>query len=360
VIKVKKQKRVIVAAGVLCTVITVCVVSMIACGIEIEKSENDITQNVLRIANSVEHAPRPLLFVGDIMMGRYVEKRMNENGEVYPFALVHDLLKKHTVIANLEGPIPVVHEATPAFGFRFSFPLRAARILHSENIAAVSLANNHGFDMGEEGYVHTKKIVNTHGVVSFGSYDNSSLDYYSTKLGTTSVTVIGINMVSDVWDEKRVIENVQKIIRQQKYSVVVAFLHWGNEYSHTQTGTQREFAHKIIDSGVGVIVGSHSHVTQGVELYKGRPIFYSLGNFIFDQYFSDDVQQSIGIEVQKFGEDIVFAFVPFESNVSQVSVATGTKAEVILGVVKMNATIEMKKRLSGNELRIPVGALLNE
>jgi poly-gamma-glutamate synthesis protein (capsule biosynthesis protein) len=111
---------------------------------------------------------------------------------------------------------------------------------------------------------------------------------------------------------------------------------------------------------VGVIVGSHSHVTQGVELYKGRPIFYSLGNFIFDQYFSDDVQQSIGIEVQKFGEDIVFAFVPFESNVSQVSVATGTKAEVILGVVKMNATIEMKKRLSGNELRIPVGALLNE
>lgn len=315
--------------------------------------------SIVSVSSSVVRVPVPLLFVGDIMLGRYVEKRMNEYGGAYPFVQVRDLLKKHTVIANLEGPIPEVHEVTPAFGFRFSFPSRSASVLQSENIDAVTLANNHGFDMGKDGHSHTKKILSANEVVSFGSYDNTALDYYTTKLGTTSITVIGINMVSDMWNEKKVLDSVQKMVAEHDHSVVVAFLHWGNEYSHTQNSVQREFAHKLIDRGVGVIVGAHPHVTQGVEVYKGKPIFYSLGNFIFDQYFNDDVQESYGVEVQKFGDDLVFVALPFQSHRSQVSVATGTKADAIVDVIKRNSSAEVKKMFSGNELRIPISVMLN-
>jgi poly-gamma-glutamate synthesis protein (capsule biosynthesis protein) len=301
----------------------------------------------------------PLLFVGDIMLGRYVERLVVQHGDSYLLADVEDLLRSHTVIANLEGPIPEVHRPTPSNGFTFSFPKTTPQFLKDNHIAAVSLSNNHGLDQKMAGHEHTKKVLDDVGVVHFGANYTTTEDYFETQVGTTSIVIIGMNMISDSWNERRALEVAKRTSESHPDSILVVYIHWGNEYDHLQGSVQRIFARKLIESGVDVIIGSHPHVTQGIELYKGRPIFYSLGNFIFDQYFSEDVQESIGVGVQKFGEDMVFALLPFQSIRSQVSVATGTKAEAIMHVVKKNSSEEVKKMLSGNELRMPISVILN-
>lgn len=302
---------------------------------------------------------QPLLFVGDVMLGRYVEKLMNKNGDDYPFVHIADFLSSYVVIANLEGPIPQAHIPTPSQGFSFSFPQRTPLVLKNNNITAVSLANNHGLDQRLAGYEHTKKVLDGAGVAHFGANHTTADDYFETEVGTTSVIVFGVNMVGDTWNANYAVEVTKQLQASHPESILVAYVHWGNEYMHAQGVVQRGFAHKLIDSGVDVVVGAHPHVVQGVEKYQGKLIVYSLGNFIFDQYFDEAVEESIGLEMGRLGDDVVFMLRPFQSVRSQVSVATGTKAIKILNVVRTNSSKELQEELKMNEMRIPVLELLN-
>ncbi|HXK39418.1 MAG TPA: CapA family protein, partial [Candidatus Paceibacterota bacterium] len=78
---------------------------------------------------------------------------------------------------------------------------------------------------------------------------------------------------------------------------VAVFTHWGNEYEATHSSAQETFAHLLIDSGADLVVGAHPHVVQDVEIYKGKHIYYSLGNFVFDQYWNDAVQTGLMVLV---------------------------------------------------------------
>ena len=78
------------------------------------------------------------------------------------------------------------------------------------------------------------------------------------------------------------------------------YAHWGEEYAST-TDSQRSVAHAFIDSGADVVMGSHPHVIQEIEEYKGRPIFYSLGNFVFDQWWNDAVRDGLGVRMMLNG-----------------------------------------------------------
>ena len=71
--------------------------------------------------------------------------------------------------------------------------------------------------------------------------------------------------------------------RDNGSSIVIAYLHYGNEYSRSPNENQKKISHELINDGADIVIGSHTHVTQGVEMYNGKPIFYNLGNFIFDQ-----------------------------------------------------------------------------
>ena len=71
--------------------------------------------------------------------------------------------------------------------------------------------------------------------------------------------------------------------RENGSSIVIVYLHYGNEYSRSPNDNQIKISHELINDGADIVIGSHAHVTQGVEMYNGKPIFYNLGNFIFDQ-----------------------------------------------------------------------------
>ena len=84
------------------------------------------------------------------------------------------------------------------------------------------------------------------------------------------------------YDEEYAKEQIQEA-RDNGSSIVIAYLHYGNEYSRSPNEYQVNISHELIDNGADIVIGAHAHVTQGVEMYNGKPIFYNLGNFIFDQ-----------------------------------------------------------------------------
>jgi poly-gamma-glutamate synthesis protein (capsule biosynthesis protein) len=103
--------------------------------------------------------------------------------------------------------------------------------------------------------------------------------------------MVGSRIESEALEKK-----IQESASTSDYLIVN--IHWGAEYSHEQNKTQIETAHLLIDAGADLIIGHHPHVVQGIEIYKGKPIFYSLGNFIFDQTFSLDTQQCLALDIR--------------------------------------------------------------
>jgi len=95
--------------------------------------------------------------------------------------------------------------------------------------------------------------------------------------------------------------------------LVIVNIHWGVEYEHFFNPYQKEWGRALVDAGADLIIGHHPHVVQGMEIYKGKPIFYSLGNFIFDQYFSEATQEGLALDINYKDGELTINFLPYKS-----------------------------------------------
>ena len=89
--------------------------------------------------------------------------------------------------------------------------------------------------------------------------------------------------------------------------VVFVYYHWGTEYTHLANNDQRTVAHRAVDAGADLILGTHPHWVQGVEWYNGKLITYSLGNFVFDQEWSTETKQGTILSATFSGKNLVAA-----------------------------------------------------
>ena len=107
-------------------------------------------------------------------------------------------------------------------------------------------------------------------------------------------------------------DEITSIIQKLKSTVdyLVVYTHWGREYELAENERQEKIAYQFIDTGADLIIGSHPHVVQPVEIYKNKVIFYSLGNFVFDQYFSEDVKLILGVGVLLGKDKVEFNLIP--------------------------------------------------
>ncbi len=233
-----------------------------------------------------------ILFTGDIMLARHVEEHMKTKGVSYPF--LGDVVPNSwegSVIGNFEGTVPVVHRKTPNFATHFSVASTALSELVSAGFTHVSLANNHAFDYGVDGFDNTKESLQALGITPFGdphSVNESSIIYIGE--GTTRVAVIAIHTLYD-FKEEELAEILATASRDSEYQI--AYVHWGTEYEKIPTAEVRAQATYLLHRGVDLIVGHHPHVVQSIETIDGKVVVYSLGNYIFDQYFSRDVMQGL-------------------------------------------------------------------
>jgi poly-gamma-glutamate synthesis protein (capsule biosynthesis protein) len=97
---------------------------------------------------------------------------------------------------------------------------------------------------------------------------------------------------------------------KESSSLVVAYVHWGNEYELTHSSAQREFAQSLATAGVDLLIGHHSHVVQDIAVVEGMPVLYSLGNFIFDQYFSAEVQTGLVVTLSVQEDTFTVGLIP--------------------------------------------------
>lgn len=258
--------------------------------------------------------PITLFFTGDIMLGRDVETHMNSFGLEYPFQNVSNLLKSYDItIGNFEGVVSEEHIQTPSMTFRFSIKEEHLQQVQIEGFDIVSLANNHSFDYGTPALAYTRTLCAKYGIICAGT--PSQIDEYSLvikKIGTKKIGIIFIQIVTAALDTDRLEEVLDALASQTDYQY--AYVHWGDEYILVHNDAQEVLAKTLIDNGIDAVIGHHPHVVQDISFYKDKPIFYSLGNFIFDQYFSDDVQEGLGVSLSIFDTYTEYSLVPFTSN----------------------------------------------
>jgi poly-gamma-glutamate synthesis protein (capsule biosynthesis protein) len=300
--------------------------------VDIQKiSEQEILpEPVIEVIKKVQpKSPEPvtMLAVGDMMLGRYVETLMNRYNEDYPFANLEGLVNGQDIVfGNLEGPIATEHVQTPDFVTLFSFKPGVAKLLKKHGFTLVSLANNHTLDKGEDVFEQTQQYLTEAGVAYFGNPRNESAAYrYDVAINERDLVFLGFNeAVNPFFDAEQALATVAA---ESEDVFVIVSMHWGNEYILTSNSFQQELAQGLIDNGADLVIGHHPHVVQEVEVYKDRMIFYSLGNFIFDQYFSVDVEQGLAFEMSLGKNEVSYELIPIQSKRSQPEVMTGEAKE---------------------------------
>jgi gamma-polyglutamate biosynthesis protein CapA len=255
----------------------------------------------VRLSVAQEKKYVQLLFAGDLMFDRGIRYYAAQNGgNDFVFDKISaELSKNDLVVANLEGPITDFKSvsagtiAGSANNYFFTFDKSLAKTLFSQNIRLVDLGNNHILNFGQSGLNSTKKYLSDANVNYFGAPGSGKgvvENIGGIKLGFISYNQFAEDNLQDVVNEIKKIKTAS--------DVAVIFCHWGNEYQLTATESQKELAHQFVDAGADLVVGSHPHVIEPMEIYNGKRIYYSLGNFIFDQYFSEDVRNGLGVEVK--------------------------------------------------------------
>jgi gamma-polyglutamate biosynthesis protein CapA len=302
--------------------------------------------------SSPESQSVEILFVGDMMLGRHVETLIGIHGEEYPFDRMGDILSSSDfTIGNLEGPIALSHTQTPNGSTSFSFKESIAPLLAAQGFDLVTLGNNHTSDRGEESYLHTREVLEAVGIASSGHALEAREDaIHEVEIDGQSLQVFSFNMTFPSNDEQEAVQLVATHAEQEAITMVE--VHWGIEYALTSSRVQEEFARALIDAGADVIIGHHPHVTQEVDLYKGAPIFYSLGNFVFDQYFSQDTQEGLAVRMTVSNGDLVFDLLPLESHLSQPSLQSGEFKESFLDALADRSGEEVQNAVRDGILTI--------
>lgn len=267
------------------------------------------------------------LFVGDIMLDRSVAKHAEIYGTSSLFKNILPLFEGNDItIGNLEGAItsePSVSQNDSDI-LRFTFNPQLARdVLVSLGFTAVSLSNNHTLDFGPTGCTDTKTNLTKNAILFFGSPSNS--ENLSTQKEVNGKLFCFVGYEEFINSDPQPILDEINFLQSSCYRTIV-FAHWGVEYSTTPTDEQKTLAHEFIDAGADIIIGTHPHVVQPLEIYKNKAIFYSLGNFIFDQDFSFETTHGLAVQVEFSDAETHFTLVPVAILHSEVSFASTTEA----------------------------------
>lgn len=299
-------------------------------------------------------------FFGDLMLDRHVGEKIKAKSLAYLFEpLINEgdniFSGADLVAANLEGAVTDRGEhKPPQMAYDFAFAPELIGQLKTYGFNFFNLANNHITDQGEAGFKETKKNLEDLGIAFSGCPDRQVgecskriIDIAGTKVG-----LIGFSAVYGQLDRKE----AERLTRETmaKADFVIINFHWGREYEHRASEVQKKLAHALIDAGADALIGHHPHVVQGVEVYRGRPIFYSLGNFIFDQYFSADTQEGLAVQLKMAPGRLEAELLPLKSSGSRVRLMEEAERKVFFDKLAGWSSLapEPEKELRSGTLRL--------
>lgn len=231
---------------------------------------------------------------GDMMFGRSIAHNFLEAGLSTSVDGLGERLFWGTDagVVNLEGPVSptlVPDDIRPDY-LIFNFPPEAIGVLRYLHINGASQANNHSFNQGQAALDTTRQLLKTANIQPIGDPNGAGADYVGSFTGQRlTLKIIGAHTLETIPD---IIPLIRSLKADSKNRVLI-FPHWGTEYATVHSPSQAAQAHAWIDAGADIVIGAHPHVVQDMEVYAARPIFYSMGNLLFDQAFSPEVQQGL-------------------------------------------------------------------
>lgn len=259
---------------------------------EIPASEDLLSaQRLEKHLNVLGEPPLSLLAVGDIMLGGRAKKVIAEHGSDYPFESALPLLRRASlVLGNLEAPFARKARRNPR-NYSYRVNPKLATALTRAGIHVVTLANNHLLDCGRAGVLETLEALARADVAPLGAGVNE-LAAHAPVIGQASRWRVGLlgyywnrrcaatrDLPGSAMDPPAALEADIRSLRDQVDRVVVTF-HWGVPYVREPAPEDRAKARFAVDCGADAVIGHHPHIVQPLEIYRGRPIFYSVGNFM--------------------------------------------------------------------------------
>jgi len=252
-----------------------------------------------------------MIFVGDIMLSRAVGDSMEKRGDYnFPFYNIREYLKSADLtFGNLESPISSRGVRVGSI-YSFRGDPRVVEGLTGAGFDVVSIANNHIWDYGRDAFVDTLSHLREAGIEPVGGGSNFKEAHAGVSKNINGAEIIFLaytNLISknvsagvdtpgvSYLDQGQMIEDIQNA--KNRSDLVVVSFHWGEEYQTKHNLNQEQIAKTVIDAGASLIIGHHPHVVQEVEQYRDGWIAYSLGNFIFDQNFSQETMRGLALEV---------------------------------------------------------------
>lgn len=302
----------------------------------------------------IESNPKNILFVGDVLLARNVESLMKKSGADYPYRGVNfnSLAPKYYLFANFEATIPVEHKQTKVNKINFSVAKDFIPALRGAGFSHLSLANNHSYDYGEVAVTNTIRLLKEDNLAPFGNFKNLNDDSVSyVSIADFKVSVIGIHALQSKFSDEDLVSVLDKAGANSDFQII--FVHWGTEYSEHSDKEQRALAKRLVDFGADLIIGHHPHVVQEIGLIEGVPVFYSLGNYIFDQYFSTAVQTGLLLNLD-FSTGLNINLLPVTSlqQLSQPKLMTEEQKQMFLYKLAKNSAPELKNEILNGQIEL--------
>ncbi len=197
-------------------------------------------------------------------------------GNDYFFQNVREIFAQDDITyVNLEGALTPYKQVIEK-----KYPIKGepeyVGALQSGSIEVVNLANNHTYDCGQAGYDSCRQLLAESGIAYCGELETCTLERNGIKTGFIGLNCWGMNNTL-----AKKLQNLITRLKNERCDIVCVMFHGGIEREYESNTVTEAFAHRAIDCGADIVVGAHPHVVQGIEIYQGKVICYSLGNFSF-------------------------------------------------------------------------------
>lgn len=321
--------------------------------------------------------PLEITFAGDIIFGRYRSDNLFDpipGPDDKPFADIAPLLRADITIGNLETPLTRDLPLKSPIGarYRFGASKEMARHLVDAGFTAVSLANNHAFDLRAAGMLDSPVILQELGIIPLGAsrteepvFRVEPIERSGWRVGVLAVTtrrnaphfegtpVLPFLITTELDD------TLAPIIKSARadHDLLIVFIHWGEEYADDPAPHQRRAAKALIDAGADLVVGHHPHVLQGIERHGDGAIAYSLGNFLFEN--TNAVPKLTGVLRARFDdrrclETLTFhpAYIKRTPSKHPAPATEGMGKQVRKRMVDLSARMTTDLETSGEDLRL--------
>ena len=241
--------------------------------------------------------PITIAITGDVMLARSLTIQMIASTDRFPFNYTADYLRSFDLtVGNLECVVSTLGSPIPGKEYTFEANPIGFRRLQDAGFDIMSVANNHSGDFGASAFMDMLTHLPRYGIVPLGGGSNLAAAH-TPVIKTLHSTTVGFLAYCQIepasfaatattpghaWLDPDLVRADITALRPL-VDYIVVFTHWGIEYQVLEDGDQQAMAHLAIDSGADFVIGAHPHVRQPSELYRGKPIVYSLGNFVFDE-----------------------------------------------------------------------------